>query len=119
MGLYIGSGAMAGQAQDEAMLALARSSGCVTCHQIEPGDMSPSGLAPVGPAWRDVAVRYRGQAGAAGKLTTAVLAGSSPYDSHWAGKASGLAMPPNKVAISPEDARRLVDWILALGPPSR
>jgi cytochrome c len=119
VGLCLGAGAIAGEGQDKAMLELAGASGCVTCHQIEPGDKSPSGMASVGPAWRDVAVRYRGQAGAAGKLTTAVLAGSSPYDSHWTGKASGVAMPPNKVAISPQDARRLVDWILALGPPGR
>jgi cytochrome c len=43
-----------------------------------------------------------------------VLKGSSPYESHWKGQASGLAMPPNTVAIKDADARELVGWILAL-----
>ena len=43
-----------------------------------------------------------------------MLKGSNPYDSHWKGKASGLAMPPNAVAIKEADARDLVKWILAL-----
>ncbi len=101
---------------DDAMLALASHSGCMTCHHVEPGAKGPDGLAPVGPAWRDVASKYRGQKDAEATLTTTVLKGSNPYDSHWKGKASGLAMPPNKVAISDEDAKKLVHWILALGP---
>ena len=32
-------------------------------------------------------------------LTGIVMKGSNPYDSHWKGQASGLAMPPNAVAI--------------------
>jgi hypothetical protein len=43
-----------------------------------------------------------------------VLKGSSAYESHWKGQASGLAMPPNAVAIKDADARELVGWILAL-----
>jgi cytochrome c len=69
---------------------------------------------PIGPAWGDVAIRYRGVAGAADQLTRTVLAGSNPYASHWKGKANGLAMPPNAVAISEADARQLVTWILGL-----
>ena len=79
---------------------LAQSSGCMTCHHIEAGAKGPNGMAPIGPAWQDVATQYKGQAGALKQLTTTVLAGSSPYASHWKDKVSGLAMPPNKVAIS-------------------
>ena len=43
-----------------------------------------------------------------------VMAGSNPYESHWKGKVSGLAMPPNKVAITEADASKLVSWILQL-----
>ena len=78
---------------DEAMQRLAATSGCLTCHQIEPGGKGPDGLPPVGPAWRDVAGKYKGQPGAAATLTRTVMTGSNPYDSHWKGKASGLAMP--------------------------
>lgn len=101
---------------DDAMRQLAANSGCIACHQVDPGAKGPDGLAPVGPAWRDVAAKYKGKKGAAAELVHVVLTGSSPYDSHWKGKVSGLAMPPNKVAISEADAKRLVGWILALGP---
>ncbi|MEN9893176.1 MAG: hypothetical protein RLY78_3471 [Pseudomonadota bacterium] len=99
---------------DDAMLKLASTSGCMTCHHIEPGAKGPDGLAPIGPAWKDVAAKYQGQKDATAKLTQTVLAGSNPYESHWKGKVSGLAMPPNKVAISDADAKKLVNWILKL-----
>jgi cytochrome c len=102
-------------ADDAAMLKLATSSGCMTCHHIESGAKGPNGLPPIGPAWREVAAKYKGQAGAQQQLTTTVLAGSSPYESHWKDKVSGLSMPPNKVAISEANAAQLVQWILSLG----
>ena len=109
-----------------AMTKLANQSGCLTCHHIEPGAKhgkdgldgqpagGPNGLAPIGPAWRDVSAKYQGQKDAQAKLTQTVLAGSNPYQSHWKGKVSGLAMPPNAVAIKAADAKRLVQWILSL-----
>jgi cytochrome c len=99
---------------DNAMLKLASSSGCLTCHHVEPGAKGPDGLAPIGPAWHDVAIKYKGVSGAAEQLTRTVMTGSNPYASHWKGKVSGLAMPPNEVAIKEPDARLLVDWILTL-----
>jgi cytochrome c len=102
-------------ADDAAMLKLATSSGCMTCHHIESGAKGPNGLPPIGPAWREVAAKYKGQAGAQQQLTATVLAGSSPYESHWKDKVSGLSMPPNKVAISEANAAQLVQWILSLG----
>lgn len=113
--LGLGQAAWAGP-QDDAMLKLATGSGCMTCHHIEPGAKGPDGLPPVGPAWQDVAARYKGKADAAKQLTATVMAGSNPYESHWKGKVSGLAMPPNKVAISQADAAKLVNWILTLKP---
>lgn len=101
---------------DDAMLALAAKSGCTACHQVDPGAKGPDGMAPVGPAWRDVAAKYKGKKGAADELVHVVMTGSNPYESHWKGKVSGLAMPPNKVAISEADAKKLVNWILSLGP---
>lgn len=106
-------------AKDAAMQKLAVSAGCVACHHVEPGAKGPDGMAPIGPAWRDVAAKYHGQKGAAQALTHTVLTGSSPYDSHWKGKVSGLAMPPNKVAITEADAKSLVQWILALDRPKK
>ncbi len=106
--------AWAAPADDEAALKLATGSGCMTCHHIEPGAKGPNGLPPIGPAWRDVSAKYKSVKGAQQQLTATVLAGSSPYESHWKDKVSGLAMPPNKVAISSADAAQLVSWILAL-----
>jgi cytochrome c len=104
---------------DDAMLKLANTSGCMTCHHIEPGAKGPDGLPPIGPAWRDVSAKYQGQKGAADALTATVLKGSSPYESHWKGKVSGLAMPPNAVAIKEADARALVKWILGMDAPRK
>lgn len=106
-------------AKGDAMLKLATSSGCMTCHHIDPGATGPDGMAPIGPAWRDVSAKYKGQKGAEAKLTQTVLAGSNPYQSHWKGKVSGLAMPPNAVAIKDADAKQLVQWILSLGVARR
>ncbi|HQE40016.1 MAG TPA: cytochrome C552, partial [Zoogloea sp.] len=69
-----------------------------------------------GPAWQDVAKMYKGKPGADVFLTRVVLEGSNPYGSHWKDKVSGLAMPPNKVAIKEADAKKLVKWILTLAP---
>lgn len=104
---------------DDPMFKLANTSGCLTCHNIEPGGKGPNGLAPIGPAWREVSIKYAGQAGAQKQLTATVMAGSNPYESHWKGKVSGLAMPPNKVAITEADASKLVSWILALEPAKK
>ena len=108
------TGTARADSKDETMLKLASTSGCMTCHHVEPGAKGPDGMAPIGPAWRDVSAKYRGQKGVDAKLTQTVMAGSNPYESHWKGKVSGLAMPPNAVAIKQADAKALVKWILAL-----
>jgi len=110
-------GAQAAQADaslDAQMKALAQGSGCMTCHHIESGAKSADGSKPIGPNWQDVAHKYKGQANAADALVQTVMQGSNPYNSHWKGQASGLAMPPNAVAISQADASKLVGWILNL-----
>lgn len=116
-GLLLAAGAAhAADPKDTSMVQLATRSGCMACHHVDPGAKGPEGLPPVGPAWRDVAAKYQGKPGALDQLTRTVLQGSNPYQSHWKGKASGLAMPPNAVAIQEADARTLVGWILALPP---
>ena len=106
--------AMADAKKDTEMLKLATTSGCMTCHSIEAGKLGPDGLKPIGPPWVEVSKQYKGKPGASEFLTRIVLEGSSPYSSHWKGKVSGLAMPPNAVAITEGNARLLVSWILAL-----
>lgn len=99
--------------KDESMIKLATHAGCLTCHSIDGKPHEASDDKPVGPAWRDVANKYRGQKDAADKLTQTVQRGSNPYEKHWK-ETSGLAMPPNAVAISEADTRKLVGWILSL-----
>jgi cytochrome c len=114
-GLAVAStAALAADKKDDAMVALATKSGCMTCHHIEPGATGPDGMAPIGPAWKDVSAKYKGTKGAEEQLTKTVLNGSNPYESHWKGKVSGLAMPPNHVAIKEAEAKQLVKWILSL-----
>lgn len=106
--------ALADAKLDTDMKKLAVSSGCTTCHGIEKDKPGPDGLKPIGPAWIDVAAQYRGKPGATEFLTRVVQEGSNPYSSHWRNRVSGIAMPPNAVAISPADTRQLVSWILSL-----
>lgn len=112
--LAVPTAALADPRQDEAMIKLAAQSGCTTCHGIDQAKPGPEGMAPIGPTWTDVAAQYAGKPGAPDFLTRIVLEGSNPYSSHWKGKVSGLAMPPNAVAITEANARALVSWILAL-----
>ncbi|HEY3432321.1 MAG TPA: c-type cytochrome [Rhodocyclaceae bacterium] len=106
--------ALADDALDAKMSKLASAAGCFTCHSIESGKPGPNGMAPIGPAWQDVAKRYKGDKKAADTLVKTVQQGSNPYGSHWKDKVSGLAMPPNAVAINEADTKKLVAWILAL-----
>ena len=65
----------ASAAVDEDMKSLASKSGCLTCHSIESGAPGPNGMAPIGPAWQDVAKMYQGKPGADAFLTRVVLEG--------------------------------------------
>jgi cytochrome c len=107
--------AFADAANDEKMKKLATSAGCFTCHAVSGKGPTAAGTdKPIGPAWAEVAKMYGGKPGAADFLTRVVLEGSNPYSSHWKNKVSGVAMPPNAVAISETDARSLVFWILSM-----
>lgn len=99
--------------RDLEMITLAGQAGCGACHSIV-GGVGPDGGKPVGPNWMDVAKKYAGDKTALKELTTIVMHGSSPYASHWKGEVSGYAMPPNAVAITEDNAEKLVAWILDL-----
>ena len=100
----------------KAMLELATKSGCMACHTLVPAAPRADGLAPIAPAWRDVAIKYRDDPGASERLTRTVMTGSNPRARHWAGKVGEVAMPPNAAVVSEADARALVNWILVLVP---
>ena len=77
--------------------ALANKSGCLACHAVD--------KKIVGPAYRDVAEKYRGDKGAEAKLVDKVKKGGM-------GVWGQVPMPPNNV--SDADAHSLVKWILSL-----
>jgi len=80
------------------MQALAQSKGCLGCHGVD--------AKIVGPAYKDVAAKYAGDAGAADKLIAKVKNGGS-------GAWGDIPMPPN-AAVSDEDISKLVHWVLSL-----
>jgi cytochrome c len=79
--------------------ALAKKHNCLACHTTD--------KKLVGPAYKEVAKKYKGQANAAAALQASVKKGSS-------GKWGPVPMPPN-AAVPDADIKKLVDWILSLG----
>ena len=78
-------------------LQLATAKNCMACHAVD--------KKLVGPAYKDVAAKYAGQRDAAAKLEAKVLKGGS-------GVWGPVPMPAN-AQVSPEEAKKLVAWILA------
>ncbi len=77
---------------------LAKRKGCLACHGVE--------KRIVGPAFREVAARYKSQPDAAAHLLQKVRKGSS-------GAWGPVPMPPQP-ELAEEDARSLVQWALGL-----
>lgn len=76
--------------------ALAKAKNCMTCHAVA--------TKLVGPAYKDVAAKYKGDAGAAAKLAAKVKAGGK-------GVWGEMPMPPNNV--TDDEAAKLVAWVLS------
>lgn len=79
--------------------ALAKKHNCLACHQTD--------KKLVGPSYKDIAKKYKGQASAAGMLADKVKKGGS-------GAFGPVPMPPNP-AVPDADIKTLVDWILKMG----
>ena len=78
--------------------ALAEKQGCTACHQVD--------KKVIGPAYNDVAKKYKGDKGAAAMLATKVKKGG-------VGVWGPIPMPPND-KVSEADVKTLVDWVLSL-----
>jgi len=91
-------GASANAAVDAAKAKqLATKYNCLACHAVD--------KKLVGPAYQDVAKKYKGDKSAAEKLAGKVKGGGS-------GVWGAIPMPPNNVPDA--DIKTLVDWILSL-----
>jgi cytochrome c len=77
---------------------LLKKSGCTACHAID--------KKLVGPAYVEVAAKYKGDAGAAAKLTDKVRKGGS-------GVWGQVPMPPNP-QVSDADLKTMITYILSL-----
>jgi cytochrome c len=103
------AGLFAGQAMasDEAALALAKKSNCLACHQID--------TKLVGPPWKEVSKKYKGDKGAEAMLINRVKNGSiATGGQKWAAITGGVPMPPNGPAVKDEDIKTLVQFVLSL-----
>lgn len=84
-------------------LDLAKKSGCLACHSVD--------NKVVGPAWKDVAAKYKGDAGAKDALLAKVKTGGK---GNWTDVTGGVPMPPYSPRVSDGDIATLVDFILGL-----
>lgn len=85
---------MGGQALASADLA--KSKNCMACHAMD--------KKVLGPGFKDVAAKYKGQKDAEAKLVASITKGST-------GVWGPMAMPPN--GVTPAEAATLAKWVLA------
>ena len=84
-------------------IGLAKKSGCMACHNID--------KKIIGPAWKDVAARYKDKAGAKADLMMKVKKGGR---GNWKKVTGGAPMPPYSPRVSDANIEILVDFILGL-----
>ncbi len=78
--------------------ALATSKNCMACHAVD--------KKLVGPAFKEVAAKYAGKAGAADTLAAKIIKGGS-------GVWGPVPMPAN-AQVNDADAKKLAAWVLTL-----
>ena len=77
---------------------LARNKNCLACHKVD--------AKLVGPAFQEIAAKYKGDAAAADTLATKIKEGG-------VGAWGQIPMPPNP-QVSDDEAKTLVEWIMSL-----
>jgi cytochrome c len=89
--------------QAQADLDLAKKSGCLACHSVE--------KKVVGPAWKDVSAKYKGDAGAKAVLIAKIKKGGK---GNWTKVTGGAPMPPYSPRVKDADIEKMVDFVLGL-----
>ena len=96
--LLVTAGLLASSSNALAQEALAKKYNCLACHSVD--------KKIVGPAYKDVAAKYKGDAGAEARLVAKVKNGGS-------GVWGQIPMPPNS-SVPDADVKTLVKWVLSL-----
>ena len=78
-------------------LALATAKNCMACHHID--------KKVVGPAYKDVATKYRGDKAAPARLAAKVMEGG--------GGVWGVVKMPSNPQVTEAEAKKLVAWVLS------
>ena len=78
--------------------ALAAAKNCLACHNID--------KKVVGPAYKDVAAKYRGDKTAPSRLVAKVMQGG--------GGVWGVVKMPSNPQVTEAEAKKLVTWVLSL-----
>ncbi|MDP3087168.1 MAG: c-type cytochrome [Methylotenera sp.] len=79
--------------------ALAQKSGCLACHSVD--------KKVLGPAYKDIAAKYKGDKAAEAKLIAKVKAGGS-------GVWGPMPMPAMAAQVKDADIKTIVEWILSM-----
>jgi cytochrome c len=90
MMVALAAAALAAAGTASAQEALAKSSGCLNCHSVDAKKM--------GPAFKEVAAKYKGKADAEASLVTKIT----------------TAKGHPSVKASADDVKALVKWVLAM-----
>jgi len=98
IGLILAQAAAAGVDKAKAE-KLANDRGCLACHNIN--------KKVIGPAYKDVTKKYKGNPGAEAVLVKKVINGGG-------GVWGPIPMPPNKGKLTDAEAKTLVEWILSM-----
>ncbi len=98
--ILVAAAAIAALASNAAFASeqLAKENNCLNCHAV--------GKKVIGPAFKDVAAKYKGDKSAEGKLATKIQKGGS-------GSWGQIPMPANP-QVDDNEAKALVKWILSL-----
>lgn len=86
-------------ANADAAKALAQKSGCLACHSMD--------KKVLGPSFKDVAAKYKGDKTAEAKLVAKVKTGGS-------GVWGPMPMPANSPQVKDDDIKTIVQWILSI-----
>ncbi len=76
---------------------LAQAKGCLACHDVK--------TKKIGPAYTEVAAKYKDQADAEATIMTSIKNGGS-------GKWGGIPMPPQPT-LNDDDLKQLAAWVLS------